>query len=215
MSREYWDQWLAGKTKGDLFVDMLLLKEMMQRHLSTVLDIGSGDGSFIRGLGKLGFRITCVDYSQQALCYLRSISQDPTMKHMDVVCAHILSLPFFDDSFGVVTSLNVMNFFLDESEREKAFEEALRVIKPGGIFMAVVLSTEDEGRERGTPLGGGNFQLPDGKCLHYYSPSELEGLVDPLCIHKLEQFHVEDTSHDVLHTHGFIRVLGSLDEKVC
>ena len=78
--------------------------------------------------------------------------------------------------------------------------------------MAVVLSTEDEGSERGNPLGGGNFQLPDGKCLHYYSLSELEGLVDILCIHEVEQFHVEDTVHDVPHTHGFIRVLGSLDK---
>jgi len=208
MSREYWDNWLTRKTDYKIRVDTSFLKEMLQRGLSTVLDIGSGRGGFIKGLGKLGFRITCVDYSLQAVEYLRDVKQDPSIAHLDVVCADILSLPFHCESFGAVTSVCVMNFFLRESERENAFKEVLRVVKPGGLVFCVVMSHEDEGAKQGEQLGNRNVRLPDGICLHYYTPSEIEGLLQGR-IHEIETLHKVDTSHDTLHSHAFIRVLAS------
>lgn len=48
---------------------------------------------------------------------------------------NVLSIPFPDDSFDVVTSSGVMNNLHGDAERLKAFEEIFRVLRPGGRFL--------------------------------------------------------------------------------
>ena len=210
MSREYWDQWLTRR-REIVRLDMLFLKELLQRGISTLLDVGSGRGGGVKELAVLGFRITCVDSSLQSIHYLRQVSQDDEIKYMNVVCADLLSLPFHDDSFGACSSMNVMNFFTDEAERERAFAEMFRVLTPGGVALFVVISDRDEGAKNGIPLGGGNFQLSDGMCLHYYTASELERILERMNILQLDHFEKVDTTHDVPHIHRGIRVLASCE----
>lgn len=212
MSREYWNQWLNALREEEAHVDMQFLKQLLQRSISSILDIGAGRGIVMRELAQLGFRVTCVDYSLEAISHLQRVSQALTNGHMDVVCADCLFLPFGDENFGAVTSFMVMNFFVDESERRNAFEEVSRVVKMGGVALVVVLSAEDEGRKGGTPLGNGNVKLPDGICLHYYTPSELETLLEDMNVEEMSCFQEEDTSHSAPHTHAFIRVLASRDK---
>ena len=209
MSREFWDQWLTDTKGTERKIDVPFLKEILQRAISTVLDVGSGRGSGVRTLAELGFSVTSVDSSLKAVHYLRQISQDSFIKSWNVVCADLLSLPFRDSSFGAVTSFNVMNFFIDESERERAFAELLRVVTPGGIILVIVLSAEDMGAKRGKPLGNGNVQLKSGMCLHHFTPTELEKMLKNTNIIELNCFQQKDTFHDPPHTHAFVRALAS------
>lgn len=206
MSREYWDQWLA-KRRENIRMDKPFLKELLQRGISTLLDVGSGQGGGVKRFAELGFRVTCIDSSLQSIQYLHHLSQDPSVKHMNVVCADLLSLPFCDNSFGAVTAMNVMNFFTERSERERAFSELFRVVKPRGVMLFVVISDRDDAVKGGTPLGGGNFQLHDGICLHYYTTFELERLLQDMTILELGHHRQVDTSHDIPHAHALIRVL--------
>ena len=48
---------------------------------------------------------------------------------------NILSIPFPDNSFDVVTSSSVINNLHGDSEKLKALEEILRVLRPGGRFL--------------------------------------------------------------------------------
>jgi SAM-dependent methyltransferase len=206
MSREYWDQWLA-RTSQEGKLDVYFLKELLQHNITTVLDIGSGRGNSIWRLAELGFRVTCVDFSLEAVKYLHYIAQRPSISCMNVVCANLLSLPFCDNAFGSISSVNVMNFFTDESQRVCALEEAFRVVAPGGVMFFSVISCEDEGTKIGEPVGSGNFRLPDGMCLHYFTPSEMEALFKDMDIQDVTSFQRKDTTHDVPHIHSFIRVI--------
>lgn len=206
MSRKYWDQWLT-RTSQEGKLDKYFLKELLQRNIITVLDLGSGRGNSIRKLAQLGFRVTCVDFSLQAVEYLHNIAQEPSVPCMNVVCADLLSLPFCDNAFGAVSSVNVMNFFTNESQRIRVIEEAFRVVKPGGVIFFSVISSEDEGTKIGESLGSGNFRLPDGVCLHYFTPSEIKALFKDSTIQEVTSFQREDTTHDVPHVHSFIRVI--------
>jgi len=48
---------------------------------------------------------------------------------------NVLSIPFPDNSFDVVTSSSVLNNLHGTSEKLKALEEILRVLRPGGSFL--------------------------------------------------------------------------------
>lgn len=211
MSRQYWDRWQSHVREKAPASDMPFLKELLQRGITTVLDVGSGSGISSKGMAFLGFRVTCVDYSLEAVRRLQHLAQDHDLPHLNVVCADLLWLPFRDESFGAVTASMVMNFFTDERERERAFKEVFRVLKPGGVVLLVVLSCDDEGAKTGVSLGNGNVELPDGIRLHYFTPKELEALVGDMTIREIACFQEEDTVHHTPHTHDLIRLLVSFD----
>jgi ubiquinone/menaquinone biosynthesis C-methylase UbiE len=48
---------------------------------------------------------------------------------------NVLSLPFPDDSFDLVTSSSVINNLHGEAEKSKALAEISRVLRPGGRFL--------------------------------------------------------------------------------
>jgi len=48
---------------------------------------------------------------------------------------NVLSLPFPDDSFDVVTSSSVINNLHGDAEKSKALTEIFRVLRPGGKFL--------------------------------------------------------------------------------
>lgn len=215
MSRDYWDRWLDHCKDGETTIDPFFLKEVLQRGISTILDIGSGHGKKIESLAKLGFRVSCVDYSREATHILKNVSKNPSIRHMNVIRANLLSLPFRFESFGAVTSYNVMNFFLEESQRKKAFEEMIRVLKSGGIMLIVAMSSEDRGIKSGKPLGSRNYRLPGGICLHYYIRPEIEIMLKDMNVHRLTCFQTEDRSHDEPHIHSLIYALASKPVKHC
>lgn len=209
MPRDYWDRWLTHSAEEKRKIDSFFLKEILSRGVSTILDVGSGQGRSIVSLARLGFRVTCIDYSVEAIRILREVSKESTTKHMNIVRADILSLPFRSGSFGAITSLNVMNFFLEDSQRKQVFEEMIRVLKPKGVVLVVVLSTEDHGTEIGESLGDGNYWLPEGICVHYYTLPEVRTMLQGLVIHRLKCFQSLDKSHDEPHTHSLIYALAS------
>lgn len=206
---EYWDRWLTT-VSGETRLDTPFVKELLQRNITSILDVGSGHGQKAKKMAQLGFRITCVDFSLQAAYYTQKVAQTPSL-NMGVVCADIRELPFRDNTFGAAISYNVLNFFVDKSEREKAFNDVVRVIIPGGVLLFSVLSGEDEGVQKGIDLGNQNVQLPDGICLHYFTCHEVESVLKKTCIHEMTVVTQKDTTHDVPHTHVIIRVLASLD----
>jgi len=206
MHRAYWDEWLAQMHDELPALPPVFFKEMISRGHSTILDVGSGRGISITACAHLGFRVVCVDSSLRAVHHLHSISRRSSLQKMHVVCADLLHLPFHREQFGAVTSFNVLNFITKKSQRKKACRELVHMVVPGGILFLVMLSSQNEGARRGTPVGE-NVQLPDGIKLHYYTPAEVEELLDNTALLLLECVESADTTHGVHHSHSLIRVL--------
>jgi len=76
-------------------------------------------------------RITCLDYSADMMKVAEKRAEAMGVKNITFVQGDVGSLPFEDNSFDIVLSLNGFHAFPD---KEAAFSETYRVLKPGGIF---------------------------------------------------------------------------------
>ena len=75
--------------------------------------------------------ITCLDYSEDMMAAAKRRAAGAGLKNVSFVQGDVGALPFADESFDVVLSLNGFHAFPD---KEAAYRETFRVLKPGGIF---------------------------------------------------------------------------------
>lgn len=84
------------------------------------LDVGCGMGGIVLGLRKLGFRAWGTEVSSYCLRH------SPAKKWIEF--ANICNLPFSNQSFEVVTCIDVL-YYLDKREERQAIKELTRVAK--------------------------------------------------------------------------------------
>ena len=75
--------------------------------------------------------ITCLDYSADMMAAAREKADRAGIRNISFRQGDIGDLPFVDDSFDIVLSLNGFHAFPD---KEAAYRETFRVLKPGGTF---------------------------------------------------------------------------------
>lgn len=75
--------------------------------------------------------ITCLDYSTDMLEQAKKRLNGHA--HIECIQGDVGNLPMADDSFDIVLSMNGFHAFPD---KQKAFRETWRVLKPGGKFIA-------------------------------------------------------------------------------
>ena len=75
--------------------------------------------------------ITCLDYSEKMMESAQKRAKDMQIKNISFMQGDVGSLPFEDEAFDAVVSLNGFHAFPD---KKAAFSETFRVLKKGGIF---------------------------------------------------------------------------------
>ena len=75
--------------------------------------------------------ITCLDYSEKMMSSAQKRAVEMNISNIDFIQGDVGNLPFEDESFDCVVSLNGFHAFPD---KEKAYSETYRVLKKGGIF---------------------------------------------------------------------------------
>jgi SAM-dependent methyltransferase len=119
----YW--WFVGRHN---LVKTFLKHEFPDRHDLVILDIGCGTGAMSRKLVPWGTVISA-DFSPLALSYSRK-------RGVQYLCnANAMQLPFLDDSFDLIVSLDILEHLSDDSA---ALREFNRILKPGGKLIATV-----------------------------------------------------------------------------
>ncbi|MFQ5910168.1 MAG: class I SAM-dependent methyltransferase [Thermoplasmata archaeon] len=99
-------------------------KDMVEGHLSLILDLGSSNGAFGKlVLGDRDARIVGVDISRDA----------PPAEGVEFVQADILHLPFKKESFDLVSARAVLHHV--PSDLERVVTEASRVLRQGHRFI--------------------------------------------------------------------------------
>ena len=81
--------------------------------------------------GLPGADITCLDYSEKMMDSARQRAEALSVKNVTFRQGDVGNLPFPDASFDVVLSMNGFHAFPD---KEAAYRETFRVLKPGGVF---------------------------------------------------------------------------------
>ena len=75
--------------------------------------------------------IACLDYSENMMASAREKAGAIGIKNITFLQGDVGALPFEDESFDIVLSLNGFHAFPD---KEAAYRETYRVLKPGGTF---------------------------------------------------------------------------------
>ena len=75
--------------------------------------------------------ITCLDYSPDMMGQAREKAERMGLQNVQFRQGDVGALPYEDSSFDIVLSLNGFHAFPD---KEAAYRETFRVLKPGGTF---------------------------------------------------------------------------------
>ena len=100
----------------------------------SVLDLGSGAGNdcFVaRSIVGDSGTVVGLDFTEEMLSKAQLNNEKMAFKNVEFIMGDIEQIPLPDDSFDVVISNCVLNLVPD---KEKAFAEIRRVLKPGGHF---------------------------------------------------------------------------------
>ena len=100
--------------------------------------------------------ITCLDYSADMMAVAQRRAETMGLTNVQFRQGDVGALPFEDGSFDLVLSLNGFHAFPD---KDAAFLETLRVLKPGGIFCGCFYIAEQNKR---TVLFINHLHVPKG-----------------------------------------------------
>ena len=88
-------------------------------------------------------QITCLDYSPDMMATAQARAKAQGITNVSFVQGDVGALPYPDESFDLVLSLNGFHAFPD---KEAAFAETYRVLKPGGTFCGCFYVAGEVGR---------------------------------------------------------------------
>lgn len=92
------------------------------------LDVGTGTGNLAGKLQQIGLTMSAIDQSKQMLKLCAAKYADIELK-----LGNVLAIPFMDSTFDYVVSSFALHH-LTEAQRELAWGEMLRALKPGGVI---------------------------------------------------------------------------------
>ena len=165
----------------------------------TLLDFGIGTGLSSVHFARAGLEVSGMDASESMLreCRKKGITRELT--HHDMMD---LPWPYDDRRFSCVISCGVLQFFnvLDE-----IFAEAIRILKPGGIFAFTVIEpSQDEFDHPGEEVSP-YIEVPTcwGMNIYKHSDEYLQSLVQGNSLSLLKEQKIltqsgEESEEDVL-----------------
>ena len=106
------------------------------------LDLGCGHGWYALDMAARGWRMDGCDLTPGQVAAARDNAQRQG-RALNFAVASVDGLPYADGSFDFVYSVNVLHHVTDEAVRAKAWQEIVRVLKPGGVFLLHEMNTRN------------------------------------------------------------------------
>lgn len=124
--------WNMNKKKNDRYLE-LALSGIPQGFKGRMLEVPVGTGVLTMPVyeGLPDADAICLDYSADMMERAMRQAEKRGLKNVRFMQGDVGKLPFPDCNFDIVLSLNGFHAFPD---KEAAYREVFRVLKPGGIF---------------------------------------------------------------------------------
>jgi ubiquinone/menaquinone biosynthesis C-methylase UbiE len=137
---------LVWKSYADLFVLDRFITNLPLN--AKILDFGCGDGRNIIHLLKLGFKVTGIDISKNALECSKELAEKMNLsERMNLIHGDIHSTIISNESFDLIYSTQVLDHI---EEPQLVINEAFRILQKKGRFIVQMSSTKDNAISLGT-----------------------------------------------------------------
>ena len=122
-------------------VTLRALKEFLPPAPARLIDIGGGPGRYAITLAQLGYQVTLVDLSSASLDLAKQKATEAGLELEAYVHANALDLTAFPEaSFDAALLLGPLYHLHKLEERRTALRQAHRLLKPGGLVFASVIT---------------------------------------------------------------------------
>jgi SAM-dependent methyltransferase len=163
----YWDRmWRTGAVPGGSSrwvrpePEVLRVLAELARPPGRALDIGAGAGRHALTLARAGFTTYAVDRSHAGLQLIAEQAREHGLR-VHVVEADFTRLPFAPKSFDYLVAWNVV-YHGNAASVSRSADEAVRVLRPGGIYQLTLLSIRNACYGHGQQVSAGTFIDPAG-----------------------------------------------------
>ncbi|WP_068785697.1 class I SAM-dependent methyltransferase [Paenibacillus phocaensis] len=117
------------------YLDAYITGESLQ-----VFDIGGGPGRYAIYLAEKGHQVTLLDLSKRHLQVAREKAEEHGVSLSGYFHGNALDLSEIPQEFDVVLLMGPLYHLVKEADRQKAVEEALGRLRPGGLLVASFIS---------------------------------------------------------------------------
>ena len=138
-AQEEWDR--LERHRIEFQVTMRALTEFLPPAPAKLIDIGGGPGRYSIALAGQGYRVTLVDLAHANLDLARQKTTQAGVELDAFVHANALDLTAFPEaSFDSALLLGPLYHLHKLEERQTALRQAYRLLKPGGLIFATVIT---------------------------------------------------------------------------
>lgn len=128
--------------------DLLKVAKYFQKNkVKSILDLGCGVGRNLIPLAKMGFDVSGIDYAKEAIRQTKTLLRDNKLKANTVEGDIYKPLPYKDNSFDGLISVQVIQH-AHEPDLQKAIKEIYRILKPSGYIFVTVCGRYSKGKVR-------------------------------------------------------------------
>jgi ubiquinone/menaquinone biosynthesis C-methylase UbiE len=170
----------------------------------TVLDVGSGTGLSTFDLARRAAWVTGVEPEENMRRIALKNAAEQNIANVNFLSGWAEALPVQDQSVDMLTAITLAS--LNSQENISAFaHEALRVVKPGGIVMALDIAPRWYGGDMAPVILGKNRQLED--------ETLRDEVLEKLDFRHKDFYNVQDygTLDHIVATYGFIFGQAAID----
>jgi len=136
------DEWeRLDRHRTEFEVTVKALREFLPPPPGRVLDVGGGPGRYSIAIAKLGYAVTLFDLSKRCLEFAERKSRELGVEISATVKGNALDLgSLAEEEFDAVLLMGPLYHLLSEEERRQAVSEAQKVLRPGGVVFATVIT---------------------------------------------------------------------------
>jgi 2-polyprenyl-3-methyl-5-hydroxy-6-metoxy-1,4-benzoquinol methylase len=132
---DYYREWIYQQKKKRIRMWKGRLKKLeKRRHGGHLLDVGCGDGAFLKLAQDKGWAVSGTEHSSYAANYVSEALGIP------VFCGEVFAAGYPDNSFDVVTMWHVLEHVTDPG---RYLREIHRILKPSGLLLVAVPNVND------------------------------------------------------------------------
>jgi ubiquinone/menaquinone biosynthesis C-methylase UbiE len=127
--------------RTEFAVTLRALREHLPRPPARLIDIGGGPGRYAIALAQQGYAVTLVDLSQSCLDFAQARAREAGVAFADVVRADAVDLTrVAAESYDAALLMGPLYHLIEAADRRKAANEAARVLRPGGLIFAAIIT---------------------------------------------------------------------------